>query len=325
MIDAHLHYLGDHPETMTVMASHDLKMLNITVSMTGRPWRELEANPYRDMAKKWPERFAWCTSFELPTTGRHDSVYANRVIDALERDIADGAIACKVWKNFGMELKDEHGQHILIDAAVLTPVFEYLAQKGVTVLSHIAEPMECWLPINPDSAHHGYYSQNPQWHMYGRTDIPSHGELMTARDRVLERHPYLRMVGAHLGSLEYDLNEIALRFEKYPNFAVDNSARLLDMVMHDRDDLREFMVKYAGRILYGTDMVECEHHSRLTSEQRKKRCEKFHSQYLTELAYFSTSDHVKLANGKTYLGLALPEKVLNQFLSGNAKIWYPGM
>lgn len=37
----------------------------------------------------------------------------------------------------------------------------------------------------------------------------------------------------HIGSLEYDVSEVAKRFERYPNFAVDVSARLGDLMAQD--------------------------------------------------------------------------------------------
>ena len=57
------------------------------------------------------EHYAWCTTFDLPRPGEAD--YAGRAIAELDADFADGAVACKIWKNVGMELKDERGRYVL--------------------------------------------------------------------------------------------------------------------------------------------------------------------------------------------------------------------
>jgi hypothetical protein len=85
--------------------------------------------------------------------------------------------------------------------------------------------------------------------------MPSHQELMAARDAVVAQHPTLRVVVAHLGSLEYDVDEIARRFDQYPNFVVDISARLTDFALQDTDKVRRFCIDYQYRILWGTDLV----------------------------------------------------------------------
>src|SRR2546423_1885391 len=84
------------------------------------------------------------------------------------------------------------------------------------------------------------------------SDLPSHQELIAARDAVAAQHPTLRVVGAHLGSLEYDVDEIARRFDQHPNFVVDISARLTDFALQDTAKVRRFCIQYQERILWGT-------------------------------------------------------------------------
>lgn len=324
MIDAHLHFVGDHPDAIALLEEFDLKMFNITVAHKDKPWREREVVHYRRLAREMPDRFAWCTSFDPPSTSNENPEYTNRVIEGLERDFADGAIACKVWKNVGMECQDEEGRYIMPDDPVLEPICKYLEDKGVTLLMHIAEPLACWQPLDWDSPHQGYYKKNPQWHMFGRDDVPSHAQLMAARDRIIERHPNLRVVGAHLASLEYDLNEIASRFAKYDNFAVDTSARLMDLANHRREDVREFFFTYSDRILFGTDIVARESHSQMGDHLRKERYQNFYHNYRTQRAYFGTAEPVELRNEK-YTGLDLPDDVLRAFFIDNARLWYPDL
>ena len=268
IIDAHTHLAGDHPESLAMLEELDLKVLNICVSRDpAGQWRH-QVERYRRLADAHPSRFAWCTTFDIP--GFDDPAYADRVIRQLEADFAAGAVGCKVWKNVGMEIRKPDGQFLMIDEPVLEPIFAYLEQTNRTVMTHIAEPLACWQPLTPGNPHCAYYTKHPEWHMFGRAGVPSHENLMAARDRVLARHPRLRVVGAHLGSLEYDVGQIALRLACYPNFAVDTSARLLDLAGQDRSKVREFFLAWQDRIIFGTDIVAAQDHSGLSDDQRRQ-------------------------------------------------------
>ena len=69
-IDAHIHYGDDDPTLLALLEELDLKLLNICVVEDSEgAWRE-QAERYSRLAQQWPERFAWCTSFDLPRFGR---------------------------------------------------------------------------------------------------------------------------------------------------------------------------------------------------------------------------------------------------------------
>ena len=99
-----------------------------------------------------------------------------------------------------------------------------------------------------------YFAAHPEYHGLLHPEIPNYEAQVAARDRMLERHPTLRVVGCHLGSLEYDVDELAKRLDKYPNLAVDLSARIVHLQIQPRDKVRAFLVKYQDRLLYGTDV-----------------------------------------------------------------------
>src|SRR5580700_5615369 len=94
-IDAHMHYQGDTPRSRELLEQLDLKMMNICVAEGAHgEWRH-QADIYRRLAHDYPKRFAWCTSFDLPRFD--DPSYVAAVIEGLERDFLDGAVACKAW------------------------------------------------------------------------------------------------------------------------------------------------------------------------------------------------------------------------------------
>ena len=326
IIDAHMHYADDDPEFLALLAEYDLKFLNICVVDAPRnAWRE-DGALYQSMAAQHPTRFAWCTSFDLPTftnPGWHDEVIAQ-----LEADFANGAIACKIWKNVGMELQRPDGAYVMPDDPIFDPIYEHLASHRVPLLTHIAEPIACWRPPTEDIPHMGYFRDNPQWHMFNYPDRPSHTQLMAARDNVLAKHPRLRMIGAHLGSLEYDVDEVAARLDQYPNFAVDISARLVDLAVQPSEKVRAFFLKYADRILYGTDVVMRQRPSTMQPEEKAVALTRLRAIFDTHFAYFNDDKEVSVkerAKDHWTVGLKLPADILQYFYVDNARAWYPGL
>ncbi len=309
VIDSHLHYGPANAEMANLPAELDLKLLNVCVAHEG--WRD-QADDYGKLARENPGRYAWCTTFDLP--GFDEGAYVDRVTAALDRDFAAGAVGCKIWKHVGMELKDPAGQFVLCDHPIFQGVYGHLAKRRWTLLAHIAEPLACWLPLDPQSPHYSYYKGSPKWHMYGRSDVPSHEQLMAARDRIMEGHPTLRVVGAHLGSMEHSLEDIAMRLGRYPNFAIDTSARLGDLSMKPREELIEFITRYQDRILFGTDIVI----------RDPKGLPWVRETYATERAFYETDDIVQVGTRKVK-GLALSQSILRKLFVENAKRWYPGL
>ena len=151
--------------------------------------------------------------------------FAERTIERLRRSFDDGAIGVKIWKNIGMAIKAKSGAYLLPDDPALSPIYAAIQQAGRTLVAHLAEPDGAWLPLDDKNPEFTYYSNNPQWHMYGKPGAPVKVAILAARDRVLARYPKLRVVGCHLGSDEDDLKQLARRLDAYPNFAVDTAAR----------------------------------------------------------------------------------------------------
>jgi predicted TIM-barrel fold metal-dependent hydrolase len=220
-----------------------------------------------------------------------------------------------------MEIKRPSGEFLLVDDPLFDPIYSYLARAGKTVLMHIGEPRACWEPLDENNSHYGYYSQHPEWYMYDKPEYPSHQQLIDARDRVLARHPQLRVVGAHLGSLEYDVAEIAKRLERYPNFAVDTSARTKDLAVQDRETVREFFDQYRHRILFGTDVVIRSSQAGLTVPERLENIRRLEQVYQRELSYYG-SDETFQMGALSVRGLALDPSLLENFYHDNAVQWY---
>ena len=167
----------------------------------------------------------------------------------VDRALAQGAIGVKVYKSLGMELRSARARYVLPDDPAFEPVFAGLEARGTTVYGHIAEPIAAWVPLDPKNPDYDYYRTNPAWHVHGRPGVPTKEAILAARDRLLERHPRLRFVGCHLGSMEEDVDAIAQRFDRYPGFAVDTAGRVVHLTLQPREKVRAFLLRYPDRVL----------------------------------------------------------------------------
>jgi hypothetical protein len=248
-------------------------------------------------------RLAWATTFDARGFEKPD--FAERAIAGLQQGFDQEAIAVKIWKNIGMGIRSKSGEYLLPDNPALRPIYEAIQKAGKTLIAHLAEPNAAWLPLEPGNSEGGYYRSHPEWHMYGKPGAPSKEAILAARDRVLARHPRLRVVGCHLGSNEEDLDQLAPRLDKFPNFAVDLAARVRYLTRGDRDKVRQFVLKHQDRILYGTDFT-------LGSGDDARSAKSLQGTHDRDWDFFAT-------------GLTLPETVLRKIFHDNAARWLPGI
>ncbi len=327
-IDAHVHLPADTDASRALLEEAQVKVINICAASSRIGGCDAQRAWYRPLAARHPDRFAWVTSFNVEHFAAPD--WAERAIAQLAGDFAgDGAaVGCKVWKNIGMELRDPAtGDWVFVDDPRFDPIFRWLEKEGRPLLMHIGEPLACWQPLDPASPHYAYYSTETQWHWHGRDDVPTHQRLMESRDAIVQRYPKLTVIGAHYGSLEFDLGEMAARFERYPNFFVDTSARLVDMGLHaaaDREAVRDFFIRWSDRILWGTDTVCDRPISAMDDTQREAHLGQVQRLLRKEWRFFATADDLNF-NGRTARGLALPDDVLQRLFLDNARRVYAGV
>ena len=152
--------------------------------------------------------------------------------------------------------------------------------------------------------------------MFLHPEVPSYAEQIRSRDHWLEKNPNLKVIGAHLGSLEYDVEELAKRLDRYANFSVDLTARICHLQTQDRDRVLRFFDQYQDRLLYGTDM-EIEE-----GEPPSQVREKVHRTWRDDWTYLSTDQKLTspLVNGG-FRGLKLKPEVLHKVLDTNACSW----
>ena len=327
-IDAHTHISGlaleEEAPFFAKLAEHNMKWL--TICTRGMNWPRMQK--MTDLAERlhplYPEQVAWAASFNLSNWGHPD--WEQAALQTLRSGFEQGAVAVKVWKEIGMELKDPDSSYVMIDDPRFDPLFDFIESRGKTLVAHIGEPRNCWLPLDSMTVNNDrkYFAENPKYHACLHPEIPHYWKQIAARDNVLKKHPGLRVVGCHLGSLEFDVDTLARRLDEYPNFAVDMAARICHFQVQDREKVRNFMLKYQDRLLYGTDLaISAGSPKGASLEETLKTIEET---YRKDYRYFATDEEMSVweVNGP-FRGLDLPKETLKKMFYENAEKWYPGI
>ncbi len=318
-IDVHVHVFKTDPAFQKMIEQLNLKLLNILVMDDTLSYRK-QLQPQIDdalaLTRSSHGHIALCTTFDPYKI--ETASFAADAINQINRDFAHGAVAVKIWKNIGMEIKDSSGQYIMADDPRFEPIYKDIAAHGKTLMTHQAEPDVAWGPADASDPSWSYYQDNPQWYVANRPGFPSKPTILEARDHVLANNPQLRMVGVHLGSMERDLDNIARHLDKYPNFAIDTAARMEYLMLMPPERVRAFLIKYQDRVLYGTDLD-------LPPDAKFPDALKdWQSTYVRDWKFLATGETLKI-EGKQIQGLNLPQPVLEKIFRSNAMRWIPGL
>ncbi len=319
-IDTHMHLHAESAAFTEQAIQDNFRLLDVSVDVPQYPSVEEQQRVALLQITKHPDRVNYLTAFTL---NQWDSAnWADQTIVKLKASFDSGALGIKIWKNIGMVYKDSKDKFIMIDNPKFDPVIQFIISQNKTVMGHLGEPKNCWLPLDQMTVNNDreYFKNHPEYHMFLHPEYPSYEDQINARDRFLEKHPDMRFVGAHLGSLEWDVDELAKRLDRFPNMAVDMAARIGHLQYQsqvNRDKIKAFLVKYQDRITYGSDSEISN-----TSDPEVAR-KQLHETWLSDWKYFVTDEMMTAAevNGE-FQGLKLPKAVIDKLFNDNAIIWF---
>ncbi|MBC7224226.1 MAG: amidohydrolase family protein, partial [Anaerolineae bacterium] len=132
------------------------------------------------------------------------------------------------------------------DGSFFAPFFARMEEEGFPLLMHVADPPRMWDPARVG---------RDAW-SYAGPGYPSREEQYAEVERVLARHPRLRLILAHFLFLWDDLPKAARFLEAHPSVAFDITPGVEGYFLLGEDPAaaREFFVAYQDRLIYGTDM-----------------------------------------------------------------------
>jgi predicted TIM-barrel fold metal-dependent hydrolase len=324
-IDIHCHISVERPAFMEVAIEDNFRILTINVDAPEEPPIEEQQRIALIQRDAFTGHLAYLTTFSMQ--GWDDADWQEKTLAYLQDSFDKGAIGIKVWKNIGMVEKDKNGKFIMIDNPKFDTIFNYLAKKGIPVCGHLGEPKDCWLPVEKMTVKNDkqYYKEHPQYHMFLHPEYPSYEDQIKARDNLLRKHPDLHFMGAHLGSLEWSVDELAKHFDTFPNMTVDMAARICHLEKQAQDDWQkvyDFFIKYQDRVIYGTDQGDWE---KAEADPAKLKAST-HEVWARDWK-FLTSDSTMTSpevDGK-FKALRLPRDVVEKIYYKNAIKWFPGV
>jgi len=321
-IDAHVHINTNSAAFVQQAAADNFKLLTINLDDVNEPPpMEQQQRFALGQVRAAPQQVAYATSFSIRKFNDTGWLWQN--IAYMQNSFDSGAVAVKIYKVIGMQLRDKSGKLVMIDDARFNPLIDYIQQHDITVIGHLGEPKNCWLPVEQMTikGDKNYFTANPVYHMYKHPEFPSYEAQIAARDNMLRAHPNLRFVGAHLGSLEWSVDELAKRLDEFPNMAVDMAARICHLqyqASKDWQKVHDFIEKYQDRLLYATDIVA----DSTTNDADLKT--HMHTTWLNDWKFFAT-DSTMIVNDfdGSFKGLHLPRAVMDKIYHTNAQKWFP--
>lgn len=310
--DIHIHINTPETHFIRQAGEDNFRFLDIVDDRPfGLPMAEQQRLAIQHL-KNAPEQMAFATTFSVDHWEQKD--WVARTIAHLEDSFSKGASAVKIWKNIGMDLRDASGAFVMVDHPRLDSVLNFLSRRKIPLIGHNGEPRDCWLPLEEMTFSQGYYSAHPEYHMYLHPEYPSYEDQIRARDQMLEKHPGLEFMGAHLGSLEWSLEEVAKRLDRFPGMRVDLT-RMSNLKLHalqNRTKTRDFFITYQDRLIYGTDTAI---NSSDNPEEMKQR---IHENWMADWQFYVSDAPITLEGFGELRGLKLPRKVVDKIYLKNA-------
>lgn len=201
---------------------------------------------------KYKDRFeVWCgfdyTGYDKPGWEKH-------AVAELERCFKKGAKGVGELGDKGLGefySKPTAGWGLHIDDARMKPLLEKCAELKMPVSIHVAE--DEWMYKNADSTNDGLMNAATWKVDMTKKDILDHDQLITTLENAVKQNPKTTFIACHLANCCANLKVLGRLFDAYPNLYADIAARYGEIAPIPRF-AHDFMEKYAGRIVYGTDM-----------------------------------------------------------------------
>jgi predicted TIM-barrel fold metal-dependent hydrolase len=293
----------------------------VSVSLDATLGKSLDEHQ-RFLRDKYPNRFAVFVNLDFQGSGRpgdwgswacNQAGFARQVSEQLRAAHREGACGVKFFKQFGLEYRNADGSLIRVDDPRWDPIWQACGELGLPVLIHTADPQAFFLPIDAHNERYEELLRHPEWSFHGR-DFPSFDDLLAALNRVIERHPQTIFVGAHVANNAEDLATVGDWLNRYPNLYLDTASRIAELGRQP-NTARDFCLKYADRILFGTD-----------GPWPAERLGYYWRFFETRDDYFPYSEKEFPPQGLWRIcGLDLPDDVLRRIYHENACRLIPGL
>lgn len=323
-IDAHVHANTKAPTFFEQAELDNFRLFSINVDYPDFPPIADQLDATTHWLQEFPDRFQFASTFSMD--GWQGDDWQANVLEHIDATAAQGAKAVKVWKNIGMDYRDSHGELVMIDDASFDTVISHIQESGLRLIGHQGEPKNCWLPLEEMTVNNdrGYFAAHPQYHMFLHPEFPSYEDQLAARNSMLDKHPGLPFMGAHMASLEWSVDELANFLDRYPDAVADLAARMGQVQYQSgengeesRQKVRDFFIKYQDRILYASDLTS------MVGDDPEEFKASVHKKWLEDWRYLNTEESFTVPEvDHVVVGLALPKSVADKIYRLNSERFF---
>lgn len=240
----------------------------------------------------------------------HNDRFGEWAASRLRLQASRGAAGLKVWKAFGLHVRDHKGQLVSVDDPRLDVLWATAGELKLPVIIHVADPVAFFEPLDETNERWEELQAHPDWHFprSARPPFPRFIPILTGMANLIQRHPQTVFIGAHVGCYAENLAWVGALLDRCPNFYVDISARIGELGRQPYT-ARKFFLDYADRILFGLDFGP--------------DLDVYRLQYRfleTADEYFNYNTTEVPMQGRWYVcGLYLPDEVLEKVYYRNAQ------
>lgn len=308
-IDIHNHQSGMASQDLSGL-TREMDKLNmvVMVNLSGRGNGgngQLEG-AISNVKQNYPKRFVVFTN--LSFSGMGEAGWTEKTVKRLEDDVKLGAMGLKIFKNLGMDVRDNNGKRVSVDDPRLDPIWAKCGELGIPVLIHSADPKPFWEPYDKNNERWLEVKLNP-----GRrhdNDPVKWETIIEEQHRMFGKHPKTKFINAHLGWYANDLKTLGALLDQYPNMYTEIGAVIAELGRQPKA-AKAFLTKYQNRVLFGKDSwVPSEYETYFRVLESEDEYFPYHKRY-----------H---AFWRMY-GIGLPDDVLKKIYYKNALTLLPGV
>jgi len=313
VIDAHNHLAEpfgggwDQRPVIELLDRLDEVDVRVYVDLDGG-WGEEILHAHLDKFKAAaPDRFVIFGGVDWSQWPEKKNSFAEWAAQRLHAQMARGAQGLKIWKPFGLSVRDHDGELVSVDDPRLDPIWGTAGELGLPVLIHVADPVAFFWELDHKNERWEQLHAHPDWH-FPPSKYPAFGTIIQSLANLVKRHPGTTFIGAHVGCYAENLAWVGDLCDRCPNFYVDIGARVAELGRQPYT-ARKFFIQYADRILFGTDMSPDPNHYRI-----------YYRFLETDDEYFNYEPENPPGQGRWQIyGLYLPDEVLQKVYFQNAQ------
>jgi predicted TIM-barrel fold metal-dependent hydrolase len=291
IIDIHTHVHWG-PQTAIFFDAADAYGIGHVFTMT--PLKDVD-----ELKSKYGDRVRFIA---IPDWKRYDEKEESRtqwIADLHTFRERHAAPICKFW--MAPPMREKHG--LTADHPFVQPVIDAAVQLGYHFMIHAGDPSVWW----------GDGKKYADTAKFG-TKTEQYKQVEWLADYVAPRV----LIGAHMGGTIEDSGFLQGLLDRHPNYVIDTSATkwIVREVARQPERVREFVIRNADRILFGSDLV---------ASDKFQHFDHYASRYWAHLQMWETAyrgespiEDPDAEQPPRLAGLSLPEDVLERICRTNA-------